>query len=57
MGPNPPRWPRPLAPEGIEQVVAVAQIVHRSVALTLQQYAHRWAGDQRSALARLREAQ
>lgn len=35
--------------------VVTERLGHRSVAFTLQQYAHRWAGDQRSALARLRE--
>ncbi len=36
--------------------VVTERLGHRSVAFTLQQYAHRYAGDQRSALARLRDA-
>jgi integrase len=36
--------------------VVTERLGHRSVAFTLQQYAHRWAGDQRTALARLRDS-
>lgn len=35
--------------------VVTERLGHESVAFTLAQYAHRYAGDQRSALARLRE--
>jgi integrase len=36
--------------------VVTERLGHSSVAFTLQQYGHRYAGDQRSGLARLREA-
>ena len=36
--------------------VVTERLGHASVAFTLQQYAHRYAGDQRTALDRLREA-
>jgi integrase len=35
--------------------VVTERLGHRSVAFTLQQYAHRYAGDQRTGLARLRD--
>ena len=41
---------------GVRPDVVTERLGHRSVALTLQQYAHCWTGDQRSALARFRDA-
>ncbi|MCZ7525752.1 MAG: site-specific integrase [Acidimicrobiia bacterium] len=40
---------------GVRPDVVTERLGHSSVAFTLQQYGHRWAGDQRSGLARLRQ--
>jgi integrase len=40
---------------GVRPDVVTERLGHASVAFTLQQYGHRYAGDQRSGLARLRE--
>jgi integrase len=41
---------------GVRPDIVTERLGHASVAFTLQQYAHRYAGDQRSGLARLRAA-
>lgn len=41
---------------GVRPDVVTERLGHASVAFTLQQYGHRYAGDQRSGLARLRNA-
>jgi integrase len=41
---------------GVRPDIVTERLGHASVAFTLQQYGHRFAGDQRSGLARLREA-
>jgi integrase len=40
---------------GVRPDVVTERLGHSSVAFTLQRYGHRYAGDQRSGLARLRE--
>jgi integrase len=40
---------------GVRPDVVTERLGHASVAFTLQQYGHRYAGDQRSGLARLRQ--
>jgi integrase len=46
----------PLLDAGVRTDVVSERLGHESVAFTLQQYARRYAGDQRSGLARLRSA-
>jgi integrase len=41
---------------GVRPDIVTERLGHASVAFTLQQYGHRYAGDQRSDLARLRAA-
>jgi integrase len=41
---------------GVRPDVVTERLGHSSVAFTLQQYAHQYAGDQRSGLDRLRAA-